>query len=192
MLRTRRLLLLSAALLALSAAPALAARPSSAVYGHTLSTAHVVVHHATDPDPPAPPEAITQTEASAVAAMAERAYALETGWGYPAPLGDGVLGGDSKIDIFVLDFDSATSGILGGAVPDVAGMTSSGWIGLDYAQGLTMDTIVHEVFHLVQFGTWIADDSWLLEGTAEWAAFKALGFPTGSGTATGPFDMSLD
>lgn len=182
----RRLVVVSSALLALSAAPALAARPSG--YPTTLSTAHFVVHYTTDPDPSVK-EHITGTMAGDVAALAERAYSLEVGsWGYPAPLDDG----DGRSDIYVVDLNSAVTHTSGAAIPDAAGPTSSGYILLDYSAGQNQHTVAHELFHLIQFGIWIPDDTWLLEATAEWAGFRADGIPPAAATAVGPYDMALD
>jgi hypothetical protein len=56
-------------------------------------------------------------------------------------------------------------------------------------------TIAHELFHLFQFATWVPanqDDDWLLEASAQWAGFAAIGYPAGSVVNTiGPTDISL-
>lgn len=180
-LMLRRLVVLGAALAAFAgtSAPADAARP---VLPYSVASTHFVVHFDSDA---AFAGSVTATEAGDTAALAERAYALETGWGYPAPPDDG----DGKIDIYILSL----AGAEGQAVPDSSGVFSSpGSIALDEATGRDLHVISHELFHLIQFGTWIPADSWILEASAEWAGFKAEGFPLEASTSVGPYDMSLD
>lgn len=171
---------------------------------HQITTAHFVVHYYTDP---ASADYTTETQAGDVAAYAERAYTLETGWGYPAPLDDG----DGHIDIYLEDL-SSLSGVIGYAEPDGAFpyvSPDSGAIvlstpdeldGFATEEGLTSEqeeqkSIAHELFHLLQFATWVPgaqSDGWLLEGTAQWAGFSAIGYPSGSSvTAVGPPDIAL-
>jgi len=176
-------------------------RPSG---DHQITTAHFVIHYYTDPQSPS---YSTETQAGDVAAYAERVYAIETGWGYPAPLDDG----DGHIDIYLEDL-SAMPGVIGVAVPDGAlpyPSPDSGAILLstptemeDFAtsEGLTPEqevekTIAHELFHLFQYATWVPtlqSDGWFFEATAQWAGFSAIGFPTGSAvTDIGPPEIAL-
>src|SRR5689334_16003871 len=85
------------------AGPALAAFPRPAGLPNTLGSTHFLVHYESDPTTAS---AITQTQAGDVAALAERAYAAELADGYAAPISDGALGGDSRIDIYVDDLSS--------------------------------------------------------------------------------------
>src|SRR6476620_5129696 len=109
MLLLRRLALL--AFLGVGAAvlagPAFGARPGG--LPNTLGSTHFLVHYESDP---ATAFKITQTQAGDVAALAERAYTAELADGYAAPLSDGVLGGDSRTDIYVGDL-TAFPGVLG-------------------------------------------------------------------------------
>jgi hypothetical protein len=58
-----------------------------------------------------------------------------------------------------------------------------------------MDTIAHELFHIVQFGIWLSpwvNDLWLEEGTAEWMGYRVDSYSPGAGFSLGPNDMALD
>lgn len=168
----------------------------------SITTAHFVIHYYTDPSTS---NYSTETQAGDIAAYAERAYTLETGWGMPAPLDDG----DGHIDIYLVDM-SGFPGIIGLAEPDGAAPSpDSGAIllstpneleGFATQEGLTPEqeaekTIAHELFHLFQYATWVPtsqSDGWLLEASAQWAGFNAIGFPTGSAvTNAGPPDIAL-
>lgn len=187
--RRLALLLAAAAGSAVLSAPALAARPS---LPNSVSTPHFVVHFTGDPLDAA---ATTQATASSIAARAERAYGALLADGYAAPLSDGVLGGDSRIDIYISDL-SAT-GALGLAFGDTNAAQTSGHIQLDGTSpedAFTQHTIAHEVFHLVQYGEWATggnSDDWLYEGTAEWAGFRVDGYAA-EGSTLGPYWLSLD
>jgi hypothetical protein len=191
-------LLVAAAVLATPAAAA-PVRPAS---DQTLTTAHFAVHYYTDSTAA---DYSTATEAGDIAAYAERSYTTETGWGFPAPVNDG----DGLIDIYLDDL-SGLPGVIGYVVPDNGTSPDSGRIVLatpaqmvDIAdeEHLTLaqeeqKTVAHELFHLVQFATWessAASDYWLFEGSAQWAGFSAIGYPSGSVVTTvGPTDIALD
>ena len=186
----RRLLLVAAVVGAAGvfSAPSFAARPAG--FSHTLTSQHFVVHYISDP---LDPSYATQGQASQLATLADRAYATETGWGFTPPLNDG----DGKVDIYVEDL-SALQGVLAYAQGDTPGVTTSGFIVFGVAS-LTADdeglTMAHELFHLIQYATWAnhtASDSWLYEGSAEWAAAKVYGFPGSLTAGSGPSDLSLD
>jgi hypothetical protein len=158
---------------------------------HTLASqgGHFLVHYDTDPSFA---DHITETEAGDLAAIAERAYATETGWGFQPPVDDG----DGRIDVYVVDLSSAP-GVIGEADPDAGTAPTSGMI--EIAQSVIgtdeeLHAVAHELFHLIQFRTWVPQqytDGWLLEGAAEWAGYKADGYANVAGS-TGPIDMALD
>ena len=183
----RRLIVLLCALAAtlVVAGPA-AAQPNPADYPETVTTARFRVHFTGTLGDTA---RVTYQQAADVAALAERAYdTLVTGWGYPAPLDDG----DGLIDIWIQDLSADE--VLGFATKEPAGNPTSGWIALDATHGRTMETVAHELFHLIQFGIWTpAGNWWLLEGSAEWAAYAVDGFarPNLHATYAKP-DLSLD
>ena len=154
----------------------------------TLSSQHFVVHYSrndTDVGNPCPNPMhwfITQETAGDVLGMAERAYALDLSWGYPAPA--------TPIDISVDDFsdqEGPPCGIAFGSIDPTftlpfnrwsALVDASGEMHLDATTGLTYHVIAHEMFH--EFATTLHAglDQWLQEGTAEWAAFRAESFLT--------------
>ena len=165
MLRTLRLALLAGALLATSATAAGASRPA---LPETLTTEHFQIHY-----DGAPPTGIVHQQAGDLASNLERAYEVFTGfWGFPAPRSDG----DGKVDVYVQPM--AGTGALGLAFADTATTQSSGhiWVSSDATE--MPDTAAHELFHVIQFGMWAPTEPWLLEATAEWAAFRVLDFPS--------------
>src|SRR5205823_9205352 len=105
MLVLRRLALLASVGVgaAVLAGPAFGAFARPLGLPNTVGSAHFLVHYQSDPQTAF---AITQTQAGDVAALAERAYAAELADGYAAPLSDGILGGDSRTDIYVGDLSS--------------------------------------------------------------------------------------
>jgi hypothetical protein len=194
MLLLRRLALLASvgAGAAVLAGPAFSARPGG--LPNTLGTPHFLVHYESDP---ATAFKITQTQAGDVAALAERAYTAELADGYAAPLSDGVLGGDSRTDIYVGDLTSFP-GVIGLTGWDTNTPQTSAFIILSGAQptlALDQHTIAHELFHVLQLSVWLPpqlSDYWLLEGSAEWMGYRSNAYRTDHPLAFGPSDMSLD
>ena len=168
--------------------PADAARPAGWV--HTATSSHFAVHYTSDPTLTG---YTTQTQAADLAALGDRAYTAETGWGFPAPVDDG----DGKVDVYIEDLSSLT-GVEAFAQADNAATTSSGYIVFGVQSLGAADEgeiIAHELFHLIQFATWAdpaASDFWLYEGSAQWAAAKVYGFPDDIAAGVGPSDLSLD
>jgi hypothetical protein len=177
------------------ASPVFASRPAIDATGlpNSLGTTHFLVHYQSDPSVPAN---ATQTTAGQIAAIAERAYGAELADGYAAPVADGLLGGDDRIDIYIVDLTTAEA--LGISVPDTGSPQTSGYILLDGADpenAFTPHTISHELFHLIQFGIWATGnltDSWMYESTAEWMGYRATGYDITDGLELGPDAMSLD
>src|SRR5579872_2398735 len=188
-----------------SAAPA-ASRPGAGEY--TISTTHFVVHYYSDVDSSGglKPDWSSETQAGDIAAYAEQAYSLLTGWGFAAPLNDG----DGKTDIYLEDFTNfpgvdSFDNIDGAAAP------TSGWIematptqqqafadsdGLTLAQQEQME-VTFGLFNLSMFGTWLPDaatgDNWLPFGAAQWAGYASIGFPVGTeASALSSPDIALD
>lgn len=190
MVLARRLAALAAvgAAAALFAGPAVAARPAAFAKPETLTSTHFQIHYTGDMT--LADDRITQQQAGTLAANAETAYAKIVGeWGYAAPLNDG----DGLIDVWVRNL---AAGVAGTADVDGAGNTSTGWIAIDQLSVAAPDVIAHELFHLVQFATWIPADSWLLEGSANWAGIAINGYvATGNSTLAPTLhrpDLSLD
>ena len=177
MVAARRLTVLAVfgALATALAGPA-AARPNPVLYPETLTTPHFAIHFTGEIVDPANPERTTFQIAGDLAANAERAYStLVTDWGYPAPLNDG----DGRTDIWV---QKLVPGTLGLATTDAPGNTGTGWISIEVTAATSPAVIAHELMHLIQYSQWITADSWLLEGTAEWAGFSVSGYTPFGGT----------
>jgi hypothetical protein len=141
----------------------------------TLSSDHFTLHYSRD-EAPCATAYITQEHAGEILGMAERAYALYSGWGYTAPA--------AAVDISVDDFavDCVPFGTLSAA------SVSSRWDasittiapGVDEVHlnalksGLEYHVIAHEVFHLFEDAAApTGGDQWLEEGLAEWASVRA-------------------
>jgi hypothetical protein len=184
MLRTLRVALLVCALAGVLAPPANATR---LVLPESMRTTHFEIHFIGDPLPPATP--VNRQQIGELAANLERAYGLITGaWGFPAPLNDG----DGRIDVYVTDLSLIEA--LGLAFPDTGANQTSGYIHIDDDATELPYLATHELFHLVQFGTWSQMEGWLAEATAEWAGFRSLDFPVAvrdSGGEEVPLTMTL-
>jgi hypothetical protein len=141
----------------------------------TLSSAHFTVHYSRD-EAPCPSAFITQERAGEILGLAERAYALYSGWGYTAPA--------APVDISIDDFaiDCVASGSLSAA--SVSGRWDASITtiapGVDevhlnpLTNGLDYHVIAHEVFHLFEDAAAPAGfDPWLQEGLAEWGSVRA-------------------
>ncbi len=175
----RRLFVLAACMAgaAVLAAPGFSAR-NVAGDEFQLGTPHFVVHYQSDSsDPLYTAWAITLRQAGDIAALAEHAYTLELADGFPAPPSDSGLGGDDRIDIYILD-NTTLGGALGLAVGDTGNPQTSASIYLNGeapAVAFTQHTIAHEIFHIFQFGVWASSsigDYWLYEASAEWMGYR--------------------
>jgi hypothetical protein len=126
-------------------------------------------------------DAVSQQEASAVLAAAERAYATFTGLGFPAPATYGATG-KTEIDISDLSAWHLSSLYCSGAfLFDKAPIGTSG---LDAA-------VAADVFGEIAyaFGN---PDSWIVQGFSEWGSWLSVGYPAESTTSLGPWELSLD
>ena len=143
--------------------------------------------------------ALSEDYVQQVAQAAEDAWAIEVGeMGWPMPPGDGVLGGDSRFDIYIMDLLGAGEEALGYAVPDVVvGDNPNTPAEETYASGsylvvendfdgasdelaselgLMRATVMHEMNHVLQFGFDAADaHNWMYEATATWMETAAAG-----------------
>jgi len=100
--------------------------------------------------------------------------------GYRSPKGDGILGGNAKVDVYLKDIDAG--GLYGYCTSDqaVLGAHRDAWaycvLDDDYANFASNTprenlqvTAAHEYFHAVQFAYDIGEDGWFMEATATWA-----------------------
>ena len=170
-------------------------------FDFTLGSAHFLVHYDSDLSSTACDVrmAITETQAGDVLGWAEKAYAAEVGtYGFPAPPSDGVLGGDGRIDIYVVDmYVSGPSAVMAETFPDnpPPQASTSASIDVDAVAGLTPEVIAHQVFNVIQLGMWqpaSTTENWLLEESAEWMAAKVNAYDAAFVADLGPSDMALD
>ncbi|MGI9017335.1 MAG: cell wall-binding repeat-containing protein [Euzebya sp.] len=152
-----------------------------------------LIHYQTDP---ASPDHATAAAAIETARLLEISYAdVVERQGWSAPASDGVLGGDDRTDVYLMDLQvEVDSGVLlGNASTDrdnscdpVPCSGVHGFIRLDNdfdGPGLDEDdarhtTVTHEFFHLVQYAeAFRGMDPWFSEGTANWQS--SVVFPNG-------------
>ncbi len=159
--------------------------PTGAV---TMLTDHFAIVYASNPGDAA---YITQPQVANIAGWAERAYALYTSWGYPAPP---TVGGRTVINVISFDalgppwtlFDAD-------AVPtDPAAGVTSGVIRLDNKRGVNLHEVAHVVFNVFEFGVWQPTDLWLKQAAAEWAAYRVEDFVTPTQSSLGQSDVTGD
>lgn len=117
-------------------------------------------------------------------AVADHVLATYAAAGYRAPMSDGTAGGDSRLDIYLVDFGAAGHPELYGfcdasELPaqngpyntpaycafdhDFANFPQRSWI-----ENLKV-TAAHELFHATQFAYDYTEDAWFMEATATWA-----------------------
>ena len=167
-------------------------------YPFTLGSTHFLVHYRSDVSSLTCDVnmAVTERQAGDVLGYAEIAYAAEIGtYGYPAPPSDGALGGDNRIDIYILNEDAASTGVLGETTFDGGPPSTTASFQLDAQKGLTPETVARELFHVIQLGIWLpasAGEYWLLQETAEWMAAKVNNYEASYVGDLGPADISLD
>jgi len=155
----------------------LAARPTlaaEATYG--VPGGRILVHYATTGG-----DAASMAFVEEVATTAEAAHAQLVAAGFRAPLDDGTLGGDSRIDIYLRDLQSAdgnagTDSCVGdrcigfiSAENDFAGYGYS-----SITEGIR-SVVPHELFHLIQNAYSSAEPSTWTEGSAVWAVEHLYG-----------------
>ncbi len=136
----------------------------------------VLVHYATSG-----PDAATPAFAQQVAQVAEAALAHYIAIGFRRPLPDGADGGDSRIDIYLQDLQSADGNVTadrcsGGTCVGHA-VAENDFVGYAYptlTEAIT-SVIPHELFHLVQYA--YSDDQPAVwnEGSAVWAVENFYG-----------------
>jgi hypothetical protein len=195
------LLVTVAAGFAVLSSPAFASSPRDLTLPQVLDSTNFRVHYQSD-HISFPTWSITETQAGDVAAMAERALALDIAAGYPRPLSDGALGGDGRIDIYVRDFFPLNNPYLtvtGFAKWDADNPTTSGFIELAgnlQKDALNQHVIAQYLFNLVQLSLWRPtqlSDYWLYVASAEWMGFRADSYPSVDPVSQlGPSDMALD
>lgn len=147
-----------------------------AVCVHYVTTTRDAVP-AKDTDADGVPDQVERT----LAAL-EHVHTTYVAAGYRAPKPDGLLGGDSRTDVYLADIGKR--GLYGYCTtdepiqPQIWDYWSYCVLDNDYssrefpantpAENLQV-TAAHEYFHAIQFGYDLFEDSWFLEATATWA-----------------------
>ncbi len=155
------------ALSVLASSPAFASpRPDTSGWPSPVASTHFVVH---------PSPGVSAADAQEVSDNFESAYATEvTSWGFHAPLSDGSLGGDSRVDVYVQGTFTASD--LGEAFHDTENSpTTSGFATINPTATGNAETAAHELFHLLQYAVYAHGARFVKEGTAEWAAANVTG-----------------
>lgn len=157
-----------------------------------LNTPHFRIHYTFEGD-----DAITQTYLDAVAATVEEVWAIEIEqMGWPPPPSDGILGGDNRYDIYLMDLIGSGEGSLGYASPEsiigdnpassnvVEESAGTSYIAVENdfrdvdggtAISLMRATMAHEFHHSIQFGFDVNDPlNWYYETTATWMETASL------------------
>ncbi|WP_374455708.1 MXAN_6640 family putative metalloprotease [Nocardioides sp.] len=164
----------------------LLARPTDGVgdpqgFGYTVPEAapicntRLCIHYvATGADAPPSPE----WPATNLAVM-DAVWSQEVdGFGYRAPLTDGVKGGNALFDVYLKDLGGDIYGFCAGETR-VKKRTGSGYCVLDndfaaaqFPTGTPTDnltvTAAHEFFHAIQYAYDYNEDPWMMESTATW------------------------
>lgn len=165
---------------------AVAARPEladEATFG--LDGGAVLVHYATTGPDAVPPDDADDSGVpdfvEEVARTAEEALAHFAASGFRRPLGDGALGGDARLDLYLRDLSAAD----GNAVADHCDETGCAGHAIaenDYAgyaypsrTEAIRSVVPHELFHLVQFAYTLDQPATWAEGTAVWAVEHLYG-----------------
>jgi len=153
------------------------AAPAHAIGGPSIPTtltqavtsAHFVVHYTTAAGSP---DAIATSTAQTLAANAEHALAVETGWGWPGFKDDG----DGHEDIYVFAFGGAA----GYEVPLTYDAQTTSNILIETQAAADPFTIAHELFHTLQAADDDYSGSMLMESSANWAGYGVVGGNVGS------------
>lgn len=144
----------------------------------TLQSPHFEVDYSDDP---ATAGHITQAQAGTILAAAERSYATDVADGFPTPLA--LLSGRTLLSIVDLSTWKLASVYCPGAV--VVDSTDATSDNMPFTIGV-------DVFTQVEFRSGNAFPSWLMNGAAAWASWRALGYPAAAIADLGPFNVSLD
>lgn len=154
----------------------------------SYATAHIRVWYTVDGTNAVRPQTtradLVPDDVAVAAETTEEAYGKYVAMGFRAPLGDGghpacvTNGGDDKIDVYLLRFQSADGQTVHEQCKPGAASTCPTFIlaeaRLDqryasYAEGVRT-VLVHELFHSVQSAYNAEMDGFWLEGSAQWAA----------------------
>jgi hypothetical protein len=182
-----RRLILGAAVCVLAGvlgAPANAAPPARPALPDSFASAHFVVHYDGVPDQA---DYITQIQAGQLLAFLEQGYTGITSLGYSAPVDDG----DGKTDVYVVDLSADKIAL--SIEPDAFPAPTSASIDIDTTKIGDSAIATSALAGVVELGHWFPiNDGWAFWGSAEWLAYKALGYPPAAFSDLAPLDGSLD
>lgn len=161
-----------------------------------VDTEHFRIHYTLEGQ-----DAVSLEYANAVAQTMEEVLQIQTALGWPMPPEDGVMGGDSRYDVYLMDLlTHSGEGDMGYNSPEwpagdnpntpaieqyaVASylVLDNNYTGADTPEGkasftLMRATAAHEFHHGIQFGYDLGDrHSWYYEATAAW--METVTFPT--------------
>jgi MYXO-CTERM domain-containing protein len=168
----------------LCAGAALAARPvlaGEATYG--MTGGGVLVHYATT-GADAPPAADANTDGvpdyvEMVAQAAEEGLARFVAMGFRRPVSDGALGGDGRIDFYLINMSTGHAGTdsCAGNVCIGYAEAENDFAGASYGSLLegVRSVVPHELFHLVQMAYASGQTTAWSEGSAVWAVEELYG-----------------
>ena len=158
----------------------------------TVDTPHFRIHYTFEGD-----DAIEQAYLDAVVATVEEVWLTEIDrMGWPPPPDDGVIGGDNRYDIYLMDIVGTGEGSLGYTSPEsivgdnpntsdvIEENAGSSYIAIenDFQNvdggtpiSLMRATVAHEFHHAIQFGFDLSDPlNWYYEATAAWMETASL------------------
>jgi hypothetical protein len=163
---------------ALSATPPAAPPSCPDPMVRTLQSPHFEVDYSDDP---LNTGHITQAQAGTILAAAERSYATDVADGFPTPLA--LPSGRTMLSIE----DLATWKLASEYCPGAVVVDSTTAIGDNMAFTIGVD-----VFTQVEYRSGGSFSTWLMNGAAAWASWRALGYPAAAIADIGPFNVSLD
>lgn len=143
-----------------------------------ITSDHFVVHHALAGSDQATPE-----YAQLVSTTLEQALDALVGHGWPAPVDDGALGGDERLDVYLLEVDGDAFGYAQpeGDLCRICTVPSHLVLDNDYADfGIAPEdalraTAAHELGHSLQLAATGDSEAWIGEATSVW--LEELVFP---------------
>lgn len=161
----------------------------------TVDTENFRIHYTTEGEDAVEPDYLAE-----VVAVVEEVWEIEIEqMGWPPPPSDGMVGGDGRYDIYLVDLIGSGQGALGIASPqnfigdhpataEIEENASSSYVMVENdmddvsrsdnatAISLMRATVAHEFHHAIQFGFDAAEpNGWLFEATATWMETAAMG-----------------
>jgi hypothetical protein len=142
---------------------------------HWVATTHDAPADLSDGNSDGTPDSVEQAGQALEAVYARETGPAPDGLGWRAPLSDGALGGDARVDLYFEDLGGSAYGV----APQDDGQTAPqihGFLVIDRTYAVTgddslpllRDVLAHEFNHLCQYAYDGYFESWLAEATAQW------------------------